>query len=292
VPGGITDGPSSFAVALSVSDGSQTTRRSWAVRVHNRPPRILSAPLALVREGEELRYLVEAEDAAGDRDPLTFSLIEGPPAALMEEALLSWTAERRAEGEEPVRVPIEIEVRDDDGGSARQRWELLVSPNQAPEPPALIYPVGGLPVATDSLRLAIGNAVDPEGDALIYRFELSAEEGFPAEETWASVEVEEEPGFTDWPAPTELTRGHYFWRAWAEDGVARSAAPVADFTFLGRVTGEDAGPPDAGSGPDAGVGGAPSGSCAVRPGRGAAFQAGMLCPILLLTAAWARRRLA
>ncbi|RKI36563.1 hypothetical protein D7Y27_27995 [Corallococcus sp. AB004] len=73
---------------------------------------------------------LKATDAAGDRDPLTWSLVEGP-GSVTPEGLYTWTTEARTAGHFPVR----IRVTDDDEGSAELVLDLTVREQLPPSLP-------------------------------------------------------------------------------------------------------------------------------------------------------------
>ncbi|MCA9547943.1 MAG: hypothetical protein KC613_26240, partial [Myxococcales bacterium] len=104
--------------------------------------------------------------------------------------------------------------------------------NEPPGPPTIIKPEHAL--VTDITRwvLVAGNAVDPDGDALTYKFWLSTDPGFQGEDTWESGEIVEGPdGETAWPAPPELQdQTTYFWRVRARDARVAGPAVTARFT--------------------------------------------------------------
>ncbi|QSQ14187.1 PKD domain-containing protein [Myxococcus landrumensis] len=83
------------------------------VQVSNLPPVPVAVSASTLQGGEVLTLQLEATDAAGAKDPLTWSLVEGP-GAVTEEGLYSWSTEATTDGHFPVRV----RVTDDEGGAA------------------------------------------------------------------------------------------------------------------------------------------------------------------------------
>nr|WP_253903279.1 MYXO-CTERM sorting domain-containing protein [Corallococcus exiguus] len=73
---------------------------------------------------------LKATDAAGDWDPLTWSLVEGP-GNVTPAGLYTWTTEARTAGHFPVR----IRVTDDDEGSAELVIDLTVREQLPPSLP-------------------------------------------------------------------------------------------------------------------------------------------------------------
>jgi uncharacterized protein (TIGR03382 family) len=103
--------------------------------------------------------------------------------------------------------------------------------NGPPGPPTIIEPEHDL--VTDKIHwvLVAGNAVDPDDDALTYRFWLSTDPGFDEGQTWVSGEIAEGPdGSTAWAAPEPLEdHTTYFWRVRARDQMVAGPAVTARF---------------------------------------------------------------
>ncbi len=97
--------------------------------------------------------------------------------------------------------------------------------NEAPLPFALSQPADGTQAAALP-ELQVGNSVDPDGDAVSYRFELFADAGLGSRLA-ASPDVPADPaGVTRWTPATALDPGTYYWRVTATDehGLATPSA--------------------------------------------------------------------
>ncbi|MHA7629366.1 Ig-like domain-containing protein [Corallococcus sp. M7] len=120
-----------YTVKVTVTDDagafSQEVRE---VRVDNLPPVPEPVPTQTLRGGDTVSLQLKATDAAGDRDPLTWSLVEGP-GTVTPEGLYTWKTEARTGGHFPVR----IRVMDDDEGSAELVLDLTVRAQFQPELP-------------------------------------------------------------------------------------------------------------------------------------------------------------
>lgn len=92
--------------------------------------------------------------------------------------------------------------------------------NRPPEKPLAVSPVGGTMV-TDSLPyLTISNASDPNGDDLTYGFNIYSDSMLTV--IYAQGKnVASGSGNTSWQLSTSLLPGHYWWRAYADDGKER-----------------------------------------------------------------------
>jgi hypothetical protein len=108
---------------------------------------------------------------------------------------------------------------------------LVNASNRAPSAPILFAPPEGSLVALPVV-LEVMNAVDPDGDALTYRFEVYEDENLTilVED---SGEVPETSERTFWQVTDALDENHlYYWRAGAFDGSLASAwMPTARFRF-------------------------------------------------------------
>lgn len=82
--------------------------------------------------------------------------------------------------------------------------------NQLPSAPSISAPANGSKVSTLTPALEVGNATDPDGDALTYEFELYR----GATRERAQANVAQGAGTTSWTVtPALLEEGQYTWRA-------------------------------------------------------------------------------
>ncbi len=116
-----------YLVKVTVIDPDELTAfRSAEVLVRNLPPVILSdPPPGEAREGTRYVHQVEAEDPAGEVDPLTFSLQDAPEGmAISDSGLIEWTP--TLEQAEAGEIAFAIVVSDDDGGTTEQAVQVQV----------------------------------------------------------------------------------------------------------------------------------------------------------------------
>jgi hypothetical protein len=129
-------------VVVRVSDGDERSERSASdeIELANAAPVITSQPQGVDETGL-FQYAVEAEDPDGDR-LLQYALTTAPEGMSIDAASgeVAW----RPTPEQSGRHPVEVVVADRHGGTATQRFELVVGTRvktalEAPgssEPPA------------------------------------------------------------------------------------------------------------------------------------------------------------
>ena len=122
-------------VRVWVSDDSSESDPiySHAVRIANPRPKIVSLPGGLDAEGV-FRYAIEARDPDGDRS-LRFQLSEGPPGMTVDPVTgeVLW----RPTPEHAGVHAVELVVKDSEGASASQTFELTVTSETDPAPAAI-----------------------------------------------------------------------------------------------------------------------------------------------------------
>ncbi len=228
-----------YAVIATVTDPSGATAAAeLAFEVANVAPSFDSEPPEEAVVGALYRYVPALRDPGAD--PLRLSLIAGPGALL--EGAYEWRPE--ASGE----VEIALRVEDGDGGTAEQRWRLDVQAEAPPiedlppSAPELLEPEDGAADLEAQPTLRIAAAMDPEGAALLYDYEIEA--GEVVAEV-AGVEA------LEWQ-PDPLEPGDYSWRARAHDGA--QAGPWSETWGFTVAAPKDAGPDAEVAGADAEVG--------------------------------------
>jgi hypothetical protein len=117
------DGTHTVKVTARDSAGA-SAQAAHEVRVGNLPPQAESVPAQHTAVAREVSVRLEAHDAAGEKDPLTWTLTEGP-GTLSPEGLYTWTPPKQARGDFLVRA----RVADDEGGTADVLLHITVTPS-------------------------------------------------------------------------------------------------------------------------------------------------------------------
>lgn len=230
LPAGTTDGPGRRYVRVRASDGERTRERRFFFNVNNLPP-ILNGPppVADVPIGQTYNWKIDATDPAGELDPLLFRLITGPENASIEDGAVVWTPTSEQRN---LEFMFHIEIDDQDSEIIEEKWTLSVGENRPPEPPTPISPENRSEVFTQTPELIVQNAVDPDGDPVVYRFRVDATPSFDSSQLLESADVKQgENGQTIWTVPKALPRGQYYWQVRAFDGVAESAPRGGRFVY-------------------------------------------------------------
>ncbi|MCJ8503062.1 chitobiase/beta-hexosaminidase C-terminal domain-containing protein [Desulfatitalea alkaliphila] len=95
-------------------------------------------------------------------------------------------------------------------------------PNNVPSVPVILEPLNGHFVETLTPELVIANSIDPDGNPIVYTFELFGDPAF--KERLFAAEVDDAPGgTTSWRVPTPLADNTmYHWRARAANDTGRT----------------------------------------------------------------------
>ncbi|KAF1722232.1 hypothetical protein CSC75_03055 [Pseudoxanthomonas wuyuanensis] len=103
--------------------------------------------------------------------------------------------------------------------------------NQAPTAPTIASPLPGSRVTTEgTATLQVNNAVDADGDAVTYDFEIDVVNTFDSSARQASPSLPEGAGgVTSWQAVGLVENQHYYWRVKASDGHSQSEWVQGDF---------------------------------------------------------------
>ena len=88
--------------------------------------------------------------------------------------------------------------------------------NSAPSLPTIASPLSSTETMTLTPTLAVNAAVDPDGDKVMYTFEIYSDEGLSTLVANATTES------TNWTAPALSDNTLYYWRAQASDGYLNS----------------------------------------------------------------------
>ena len=150
-------------VTVKVADGNGGyAYQSYTITVANVPPRITSAPDTVAWTGSSYEYdLGSTDEGQGS----VYSLVEGPEWLSLADPSAGLL--RGTPGLEDVgKVTVTVRVDDGNGGTDEQSYSLnVIRPNVPPE----ITSVPDTSTSEDSLYIYDVEAVDQDGDTLVYR---------------------------------------------------------------------------------------------------------------------------
>lgn len=188
-----------------------------------------------------------------DGDDLVYALRVFGDAAMEDELFAMADIVPDGTGTSAVTWPVasagvyfwSVEAVDPEGLSAvggPEEFTVVVGTDEAPSAPVPISPTGGATVTPESFDLVVENAVDPEGAALVYTFQIYADQELGTL-LWQATDVAEgTDGTTSVPVVEFDTSGAaaFYWVAFAKDANNRSArSETSMFTVSAVVvTGE------------------------------------------------------
>ena len=101
-----------------------------------------------------------------------------------------------------------------------------------PSAPTAVFPVGGEEIDTDRPDLLVDNAIDPNGDALLYDFQVFSDVAM-ANLVTSFTDLVEGTGQTTWKVDISLAENtDYWWRARAADPYIAGAWSAAESMFI------------------------------------------------------------
>lgn len=187
---------------------------------------LLSATTAVDPDGDEITYSFEVyTDSALTQLHESVSALAGGDAGSVE-----WT----------VSIPLSNHatyywraIATDSYGARTltpARSFRVFTGNQAPAEPTIASPVPGSRVTTEgTVTLLINNAIDADGDAVHYDFEIDVVSTFDSSARQISPSIPAGSGTTGWPVTGLEEDAHYYWRVRASDGHSQSMWVQGDF---------------------------------------------------------------
>jgi 2',3'-cyclic-nucleotide 2'-phosphodiesterase (5'-nucleotidase family) len=237
VAGALADNTTYWWRALAtdgvVSSTWTSTARFFVNTVNDAPgPVAVSAPADGTQVGTTTPTLAVTNATDVDGDALTYEFEVYRDAALTSlvtsvaglaqgaAGVTSWTVD--AELANHATYWWTARARDEHGlaGPAVMARLLVSTGNGPPTAPGIAAPADGAEVAALDPILVVTNATDPEGDALVYTFQIDRVQTFDSAAKQEATSVAPGVGTTSWRPATLLDNTTYYWRAKASDGRA------------------------------------------------------------------------
>jgi PKD repeat protein len=212
----VDDSPGPFAVSVPRSGETVDTSTPRLEVTNAKDP-----------EDESLTYRFEVfADPAGDElvtiSPLTFEGLGGPTAWTVDIPLsVGETYYWRATARDPGGNEAEISLA-----------SFSVDPtNESPSSPEIDAPGAEASVVVETTtELRVINAIDPDGDEVIYQFEIDTVSTFDSSDLETSGDLPEGAGMTSWVVNELNDETRYHWRSRVLDaGLVSSAWTVSSF---------------------------------------------------------------
>lgn len=216
---------------------SQPVESELFVNLENDPPTtplpMLPVHMSEISDTQPALRVSPSTDSDGDSIVYLFKLYSD--SSLDEEFLMATGDAAEQDGKVLWTVPGQLE--DDTAyfwtatasdnvleSAPSQAMGFTVAINDIPSKPAIDTPRVGTIVSERTPTLAVVNAVDPDGDMLVYQFELYADKSLNPEYTIATEMVAEQEGKTAWTVPLELNDDMtYYWRVRVSDNEYESS---------------------------------------------------------------------
>ncbi len=124
----ILDGPGTLDAQVRVIDrfGAQSFI-DVNIPIENLPPAFTTTPTEEAWVNTLWRYSLRAIDPAGQRDPLTFELVDAPEGMMLSDNALEWTPGADQRGAHTIT----LRTDDGDGGVTDQSWTLTIAGQDA-----------------------------------------------------------------------------------------------------------------------------------------------------------------
>ena len=134
---------------------------------------------------------------------------------------------------------------DGDGVSNLDEFTAGTDPDSfdGPEAPELESPIGDEETDSSVPFLVLNNAFDPQGDALVYDFEVYEDAAMAVLLAGASDQQEDPSGQSHWKVDVPLAENStVYWRARASDGLAEGPFSVLESFFVNELNEEPSAP--------------------------------------------------
>ena len=128
---------------------------------------------------------------------------------------------------------------DADGATNLDEFGLGTDPNSydGPDAPVLVSPIAGDETSSDAPDLLLTNANDPQGDTLVYTYEVYSDAALTTLVTSIDTIAEDPSGQTEWKVDLLLSENtEYWWRAAASDSFVTGPFSTEESFFVNATS--------------------------------------------------------
>lgn len=174
----------------------------------NQPPAITSQPVSVAVKNTNYKYAVIASDP--ENDPITFSLLEGPPGMTIDatSGVISWAVP----GNEAGTYLVHVRATDVAGNYGAQKYNVTVASDNTVNQPPTITSTPVTTVASGSTYAYDVDATDPDNDPLLYALVINP----------SGMQVDATTGVITW-SPTLADVGDHTVRVRVSDPATNAA---------------------------------------------------------------------
>jgi hypothetical protein len=224
---GMVEGYHQFTATASDEAGNSSTAQGTVHVVFNRPPVLDAVGDQAVNENEQLTFAVSASDPDGTTPVIIAATL--PPGAAFDGAVFAW----RPTHEQAGSYQLTFTAGDGELTAVESVAITVFNVNRVPGVPTVSAPRTGNESTERQPSLSIENSLDPDGDLLVYVFEVYADAGYTV--LLDSAVIPEGTPLTAWALPGLLADNAWvWWRVKAGDGQAFSQWATGNF-FVNTV---------------------------------------------------------
>jgi len=175
------------------------------------------------------------DDQDGGSDVQSWSITIDPTDADGDGIADSWETDNGLDPNDPADAGGDL---DGDGVSNLDEFTAGTDPTSfdGPEAPVLVSPIAGEEVDSSVPFLVLDNAFDPQGDALVYDFEVWEDAAMTVLLTVSVDVAEDSSGQSSWKVDVPLAENAtVYWRARAGDGLAEGPYSALESFFVNEL---------------------------------------------------------
>ena len=185
--------------------------------------------------GGPVAVTVAVNDGDGGTDAQSYTVLVSTIDSDADGMPDGWENENNLDPNDPTDA---LQDPDGDGNNNITEFNDGTDPwvFDGPSIPVLIEPIAGVDVVTPTPDLLVENSSDPQGDTIVYNFEVYEDMSLTMLVAEVAGEPEDISGQTTWKVTTPLIENTlYWWRASANDGTIDSPWSATETFFVNEI---------------------------------------------------------